>query len=226
VRASSGSHTAHTPSGRYTTPIQCRERSRILTIGTALITPQLYKPVLEQFFAASPNPGAEERDFLAKKTGMSRKQIDVWVRCLTSRSLQNLTNAQFVNKRMRTAKYERAQPLAPNVTFIHYDVPRPDLDSMVDRLGGIAYARGASVLSQASDDYLLVEPESEHEDYGLSEDDDEESPAGTGQERLEEDADARDAASDFETVYWSTEEDVVSDASLTPLKWSLTSPAV
>jgi hypothetical protein len=110
---------------------------------------------------------------------------------------------------MRTIKHERPAVHAPHVTFVHYDVPHPDLGSMVDQLGSIAYTRGTSVMSQASDDYLLADPDSENEDLIFSADEDEESLAGAVRESLE-DGDARDAASDLETVYWSTEEDVVS----------------
>jgi hypothetical protein len=114
---------------------------------------------------------------------------------------------------MRTAKYERAEPLAPHVTFVHYDVPEPNLHSMVDQLGGIAYARGTSILSQASDDYLFADGDGEDEDYDFSGDEETQGLAGARRDHRDDEADPLEAVLDFETVYWSTEEDVVSSHS-------------
>jgi hypothetical protein len=40
---------------------------------------QASRSILEAYFFSRPNPTSIEKDALVQKTGMSRRQVDVWV---------------------------------------------------------------------------------------------------------------------------------------------------
>lgn len=63
-------------------------------------------PLLEHYFAENPLPTHADKNFLAKKCGMTFRQIHVWVRSILSRFPFVLMSVymQFQNRRNRTRK--------------------------------------------------------------------------------------------------------------------------